>query len=170
MNKTELTSAVAERVGLSLKDARATVDAIFATDKRGIISSELSAGRRVQITGFGTFETRKRKAREGRNPQTGDPIQIPASQPIEIAKRTEIVSIDTDCPYRGLIERADHIEQRRFAGTARPHDGDEFCRLNAKTHVVQRVYFFAIAVDFGQADRFNNGSLFNHVAPQSVTR
>jgi DNA-binding protein HU-beta len=80
MNKTELTSAVADKVGLSLKDARATVDAIFATGKNGIISSELSAGRRVQITGFGTFETRKRKAREGRNPQTGESIQIPASR------------------------------------------------------------------------------------------
>ena len=80
MNKTELTAAVAERVGMSLKDARATVDAIFSTDKRGIISSELAAGRKVQITGFGSFETRKRKARTGRNPQTGEPIEIAASR------------------------------------------------------------------------------------------
>jgi DNA-binding protein HU-beta len=81
MNKTELTSAVAEKVGLSLKDARATVDAIFSTEtKRGVIASELAAGRRVQITGFGTFETRKRKARAGRNPQTGEPLQIAASR------------------------------------------------------------------------------------------
>jgi len=81
VNKTELTSAVADRVGLTLKDARATVDAIFSTEpKRGLIAGELSAGRRVQITGFGTFETRKRKAREGRNPQTGEPLQIAASR------------------------------------------------------------------------------------------
>ena len=80
MNKTELTSAVAEKVGLSLKDARATVDAIFSTDKRGIIASELAAGRKVQVTGFGSFETRKRKAREGRNPQTGETLLIAASR------------------------------------------------------------------------------------------
>jgi DNA-binding protein HU-beta len=80
MNKTELTSAVAEKVGLSLKDARATVDAIFSTGKRGIIASELAAGRKVQVTGFGSFETRKRKARQGRNPQTGEPLLIAASR------------------------------------------------------------------------------------------
>jgi DNA-binding protein HU-beta len=80
MNKTELTTAVAEKVGLTLKDARATVDAIFSTEKRGLIASELAAGKRVQITGFGTFETRKRKARAGRNPQTGEPLQIAASR------------------------------------------------------------------------------------------
>lgn len=80
MNKTELTRAVADKVGLSLKDAGLTVDAIFSTGKRGIIASELAAGRKVQITGFGSFETRKRKAREGRNPQTGESIQIPASR------------------------------------------------------------------------------------------
>jgi DNA-binding protein HU-beta len=80
MNKTELTSAVAEKVGLSLKDARATVDAIFSTGKRGIIATELAAGHKVQVTGFGSFETRKRKARQGRNPQTGEPLQIAASR------------------------------------------------------------------------------------------
>jgi DNA-binding protein HU-beta len=81
MNKTELTAAVAEKVGLSLKDARATVDAIFSTEpKRGLMAAELAAGRKVQITGFGTFETRKRKAREGRNPQTGETIQIAATR------------------------------------------------------------------------------------------
>jgi DNA-binding protein HU-beta len=80
MNKTELTSAVADRVGLSLKDARAAVDAIFSTDKRGIIASELAVGHKVQVTGFGSFETRKRKARQGRNPQTGATIEIAASR------------------------------------------------------------------------------------------
>ena len=69
MNKTELTSAVAEKVGLSLQDARATVDAIFSTGKRGIIATELAAGHKVQVTGFGSFETRKRKARQGEIPR-----------------------------------------------------------------------------------------------------
>lgn len=81
MNKTELIEKVARKTGLTLKDARNVVDAIFSTTpKQGIIAAELNAGRKVQITGFGTFQTRKRKKREGRNPQTGEPIEIPASR------------------------------------------------------------------------------------------
>ena len=81
MNKTELVEKVAHRTGLTLKDAKIVVDTIFSTvPKEGIIASELNAGRKVQITGFGTFQVRKRKKREGRNPQTGEPIDIPASR------------------------------------------------------------------------------------------
>ena len=81
MNKTELTTKVANKTGLTLKDAKIVVDSIFSTvPKEGIIASELNRGNKVQITGFGTFQIRKRKKREGRNPQTGEPIQIPASR------------------------------------------------------------------------------------------
>jgi DNA-binding protein HU-beta len=81
MNKTELIEKVAKKTGMTMKDTRATVDAIFSTaPKEGIIATELSAGRRVQITGFGTFMTRRRKKRKGRNPQTGQEITIPASR------------------------------------------------------------------------------------------
>jgi DNA-binding protein HU-beta len=81
MNKTELTAKLAQRTELSGRQAKAIIDAIFDTDpKNGIISSELSRGRKVQITGFGTFEPRKRKKRTGRNPQTGAAITIPASR------------------------------------------------------------------------------------------
>ncbi len=81
MNKTELTAALADKVGLTLKDAKITVDAIFSTEPReGILASELAAGRKVTITGFGSFETKRRKAREGRNPQTGEPIKIAATR------------------------------------------------------------------------------------------
>lgn len=81
MNKTELVEKVASRTGLTLKDSKTVVETIFsAIPKEGIIASELNAGRKVQITGFGTFQIRKRKKREGRNPQTGEPIQIPASR------------------------------------------------------------------------------------------
>ena len=81
MNKTELIEKVAGRTGFTLKDSKIVVDAIFSTvPKEGIIATELNAGRKVQITGFGTFQIRKRKKREGRNPQTGEPIQIPASR------------------------------------------------------------------------------------------
>jgi len=81
VNKTELIEKVANKADLTLKDAKMVVDTIFSTvPKEGIIAAELNAGRKVQITGFGTFQTRKRKKREGRNPQTGEPISIPASR------------------------------------------------------------------------------------------
>ncbi|OQX84948.1 MAG: hypothetical protein B6D63_03470 [Candidatus Latescibacteria bacterium 4484_7] len=81
MNKTELIEKVAKKTGLTLKDSRAAVDAIFSTaPKEGVIATELAAGRRVQITGFGTFVTRRRKKRKGRNPQTGEAITIPATK------------------------------------------------------------------------------------------
>jgi DNA-binding protein HU-beta len=81
VNKTELVEKVAAKTGLTLKDAKTVVDSIFsAIPKEGIIAAELNAGRKVQITGFGTFQVRKRRKREGRNPQTGEPIQIPASR------------------------------------------------------------------------------------------
>ena len=81
MNKTELIEKVAKKTGMTLKDSRAAVDAVFSTaPKEGIIATEVAAGRRVQITGFGTFVQRKRKKRQGRNPQTGKAITIPASK------------------------------------------------------------------------------------------
>ena len=81
MNKTELTAKLAKKTELSGRQAKAIIDLLFDTDpKNGIIASELTRGRRVQITGFGTFESRKRKKRMGRNPQTGASITIPASR------------------------------------------------------------------------------------------
>ena len=81
MNKTELIEKVAKKTGMTLKDSKIVVDAIFSTvPKQGIIANELKLGKKVQITGFGTFQIRKRRKREGRNPQTGEAIQIPASK------------------------------------------------------------------------------------------
>jgi DNA-binding protein HU-beta len=81
MNKTELIDKVAKKTGLTLKDSRGVVEVIFSTSvKDGILAGELAAGRKVQITGFGTFVTRKRKKRMGRNPQTGETITIPATK------------------------------------------------------------------------------------------
>ena len=80
MNKTELRNALAGKTGLSKKASEEAIQALFGTERGGIIASELRAGRRVQITGFGTFESRSRKARNGRNPQTGAEIKIKASK------------------------------------------------------------------------------------------
>ena len=73
MNKTELVAAVAEQAGLSKKDAEAAIKA-FAD----VVSSALKEGDKVQLVGFGTFEVSERKARNGRNPQTKEPMPNPA--------------------------------------------------------------------------------------------
>ena len=75
MNKAELVAVVAEKAGLSKKDSEKAVNAAFDT-----ISAELAAGGKVQLVGFGSFETKKRDARVGRNPRTKEEIQIPASR------------------------------------------------------------------------------------------
>jgi len=81
MNKAELVDQLAEASGLSKKEARTAVDTLFATDPRnGVIANALEQGDKVQITGFGTFELRDRKARTGRNPRTGETIAIAASR------------------------------------------------------------------------------------------
>ena len=77
MNKAELTDALANQLDMPKTDAARAVEALFGTD--GIIAGELKAGRKVQITGFGSFQSRKRAARTGRNPRTGEDIQIAAA-------------------------------------------------------------------------------------------
>ena len=78
MNKTELIEAIAKETGLKKKDAEAAVGAfIGAIDT---VVDELKKGEKVQLVGFGTFETKTRAAREGRNPRTGKTIKIAASK------------------------------------------------------------------------------------------
>lgn len=74
MNKTELIAAMSEEAGLTKKDAEKALDAFTDT-----VSKALTAGDKVQLVGFGTFETTKRAAREERNPQTGKTVKIAAS-------------------------------------------------------------------------------------------
>ena len=75
MNKAELIAAVAEKAELSKKDAEKAVKAL--TD---VISQELVKGEKIQLVGFGTFEVSERAAREGRNPKSGEVMNIPASK------------------------------------------------------------------------------------------
>jgi len=75
VNKSELAQKLAERTNLSKSDATKAVDALFSANN-GIIAHALKSGDKVQITGFGSFETRKREARTGRNPRTGKEIKI----------------------------------------------------------------------------------------------
>ena len=75
MNKTELVAAMAEQTNLSKKDAAAALKAFI-----DVVSEELKKGEKVQLVGFGTFEVSERAAREGRNPQTGETMEIKASK------------------------------------------------------------------------------------------
>lgn len=75
LNKSDLVNAVAEKAGVMRKDADKMVSAVFES-----IAESLSKGEKVQVIGFGTFDVRERKAREGRNPATGEAIQVPASK------------------------------------------------------------------------------------------
>lgn len=75
MNKSQLVVSVAEKSGLTKKDAEKAVAAVFDT-----ITETLADGEKVQLIGFGTFEVRDRKERQGQNPQTKKPIIIPATK------------------------------------------------------------------------------------------
>ena len=75
MNKTELIAAMAEVSGVSKKDTEAVLKAFTE-----VVSEELKKGEKVQLVGFGTFEVSERAAREGRNPATGEAMQIEADK------------------------------------------------------------------------------------------
>lgn len=74
MNKAELITSMAEKSKLTKKDAEAALKALIES-----VEEALENGEKVQLVGFGTFETRERAAREGRNPRTKETIQIAAS-------------------------------------------------------------------------------------------
>ena len=75
MNKTELIAAVAEKAGMTKKDAERVVNATIDT-----IAQNLLKGEKVSLSGFGIFEVKAREARVGRNPRTKETIQIPATR------------------------------------------------------------------------------------------
>ncbi len=75
MNKNDLVATVAEQTGLSKADATKAVDSVFDS-----ITAALKTGDEVRLVGFGTFVVSKRAASSGRNPRTGEPIQIAASK------------------------------------------------------------------------------------------
>ncbi|MGE5540115.1 MAG: HU family DNA-binding protein [Gemmatimonas sp.] len=75
MNKNDLVAAVASNTGLSKADSTRAVDEVF-----DVITKSLKKGDEVRLVGFGTFVVSKRAATQGRNPRTGEAIQIPASK------------------------------------------------------------------------------------------
>ncbi|MCX2809660.1 HU family DNA-binding protein [Bacillus sp. ChL18] len=78
MNKTEFVGEVAEKLGVTKKEAAPKVEAVF-----NVIVETLTKGESIKIPGVGTFEVRERAARKGRNIQTGEEIEIPASKAVK---------------------------------------------------------------------------------------
>lgn len=85
MKKVELVEAVAEEAGLSKSDATKAIDAFLNT-----IKGELAKGEKVPLAGFGTFGVSKREAREGRNPRTGETVQIAARNAVTFKAGTAL--------------------------------------------------------------------------------
>ena len=80
MKKTELIAAVAEKANISKKDAEKAVAATF-----DVIVDAVAAGDKIQLVGFGTFEVKERAAKSGRNPKTGEAIEIDASKQVKFS-------------------------------------------------------------------------------------
>lgn len=78
MNKAQLIDVVAKETDLKKKDAEAAVNAAIAAIEKALV-----AGDKVQLIGFGSFEVKEKAAREGRNPSTGEAIQIEASKQVK---------------------------------------------------------------------------------------
>jgi len=94
VNKTEMAQKLARKADLTQAVASEVIDLIFDSDPgKGIIAVELDAGDKVTISGFGTFSTKSRSARKGRNPATGQEIAIPARKYVHFA------------PAKGLKDR-----------------------------------------------------------------
>ena len=75
MNKSDLVRDIANKAGITLKDAAASLDAVIDS-----VTENLMNGERIQISGFGTFEIKSKPAREGANPKTGEKIQLPPTK------------------------------------------------------------------------------------------
>jgi len=81
VNKTEMAQKLARQTGLTNAKALEVVEAIFSSEPRkGIIAVELDAEREISIAGFGKFETRRRPARDARNPRTGETVRVAAKK------------------------------------------------------------------------------------------
>lgn len=82
MNKGELTRSFSRRTGLSLRQSKRAIDVIFGVEGKqiGLIPGTLVQGKTVRLAGFGTFETRRRASRPGRNPRTGEALVIQAAR------------------------------------------------------------------------------------------
>lgn len=110
MNKADLVAAMAEKAGVSKKDAEASLKAF--TD---VVAEELKKGEKIQLVGFGTFEVSERAARTGRNPQTGAEMTIAASKaPKFKAGKALKILLTNKLDYHGVEEWVKPLRLRPF--------------------------------------------------------
>jgi len=109
VNRTELVDAVSTDTGLTRQQAEAALEAIVYEVTAGV-----RGGNPVRITGFGTFKLRERKARKGRNPQTGAPVRVKASKGIGF---TPGVKLKADLNARGALAKPKAAPTPRAAAT-----------------------------------------------------
>lgn len=88
MNKQQLVDAIAKQAKINKAQAKAALDATLEA-----IKDALKRGQKVQLVGFGTFQVAQRKARQGRNPRTGQPIRIPARKVVRFRPSSELKKI-----------------------------------------------------------------------------
>ena len=88
MNKSDLRDAVAQHAELTNAQADKAIEAVLSS-----ITSAVAGGDKVTLPGFGTFEARQRNARTGRNPQTGETINVPASKTAKISAGSKLKAI-----------------------------------------------------------------------------
>lgn len=124
MNKSELVRQLAERANLSRAEAARAVEALFSVEN-GVIADALRDGDKVQITGFGSFEARRREARKGRNPRTGKEIGIAASTSaaFRVGTRLKDTLEGPKGPGEGMRMRGGRSERMRPARTHGSGDG-----------------------------------------------
>ncbi len=93
MNKSELIDSVAKEAGVSKSKAKEAIDVILRN-----VTKAMKKGERVALVGFGTFSVSKREARQGRNPQTGDTIKIPAKKVVKFKPSSKLTDTDDTGP------------------------------------------------------------------------
>jgi DNA-binding protein HU-beta len=120
MNKSDLIQHLASRADLSRHDAQRVVDALFSVET-GIVTDALRRGERIQLTGFGSFETRRREARMGRNPRTSAAIEIGPSVNAAFKPGASLkLSLSTDVHGPGGGGRTKASAESRRPGTLAP--------------------------------------------------
>ena len=138
MNKADLVAAMAEKAGVSKKDAEASLKAF--TD---VVAEELKKGEKIQLVGFGTFEVSERAARTGRNPQTGAEMTIAASKaPKFKAGDTEVtMRLDKFLKVSRLIKRRTVANEACDAGRVTVNGRPAKASVNVKVGDIIEIAF-----------------------------
>src|SRR3984885_3219332 len=119
MTKADIVEALYEKVGFSKKEAADLVELVFDT-----IKGTLSQGQKIKISGFGNFVVREKRSRVGRNPQTGESIEISARRVLTF-RPSQVLRAEVNASLEGKPISAEAMKQLRAADDADDGDGDD---------------------------------------------